>query len=138
MAEQDEKSGEEKSSTVGVEDNAADTFKQGLGLLWKAAKSAATEIKDEVEKGGVSDALQQAGRELETAAAQVGKTLDDFVQRAGAGSSEYQDQWPPDQQPAAEAKQAADIPEDGDVPKDGGVDESTGEKRDMRIQVDDD
>lgn len=116
----------------------AEAFKAGLGLLWKAARSAASEIKHEVEKGGVSDALQQAGRELETAAQHVGKALDDFVNRAGhAVKPDYADKWPPDD--PAEAKDDANASPDmvGGAPEDGGTDEK-GERRDMRIQLDDD
>jgi hypothetical protein len=115
-------------------ERAADAFKQGLGLLWKAARAAAGEIKHEVEKGGVSEALQQAGKELETAASHVGKALDDFVARATPGGAKpnYQEQWPPNPTAEQQAKQV-----DADVPEDGGTAED-GEKRDMRIQIDDD
>jgi hypothetical protein len=111
----------------------AEAFKQGIGLLWKAAQSAADEIKREVDKGGVSDALHQAGRDLEVAANQATKALEEFIQRVSPGDPQTSP-WPA----AEEAEKAKAKQADADVPEDGGVDEETGERRDVRIQLDDD
>jgi hypothetical protein len=116
---------------------AADAFKQGMGLLWKAARSAADEIKREVDKGGVNDALQKAGRDLESAAGHAAKAIEDFVDRVGPSEPKWSD-------PKAAGfdsgnpKGAAAEQVDAESPEDGGVDEETGERRDMRIQVEDD
>ncbi len=134
--EKREAPGAEPTEPAAAPERPSEAFKAGLGLLWKAAKSAAAEIKHEVERGGVSEALQQAGRELETAAQHVGKTLDDLVHRAGgAVKTDYADKWPPDDATKAAADARPDMV--GGAPDDGGSDEN-GERRDMRIQVDDD
>jgi hypothetical protein len=111
----------------------AEAFKQGIGLLWKAAQSAAEEIKREVDKGGVSDALHQAGRDLEVAANQATKALEEFIHRVSPGDPKTSP-WPA----AEEAEKAKAKQADADVPEDGGADEETGERRDVRIQLDDD
>lgn len=116
-----------------------EVFKKGLGLLWQAARSAADEIKREVDKGGVTDALQQAGRDLEEAANQAAKALEGFVERAGGSKPKYTDQWPPPGSGADEAAGKGQPPQPpGAAPAapDGGVDES-GERRDVRIQIED-
>ncbi|MEM9874381.1 MAG: hypothetical protein AAF928_05775 [Myxococcota bacterium] len=59
----------------------AETFKQGLGLLWKAAVAATDEIKREVERGQVTETLQQAGKELESAAQQAAQAFEGFIGR---------------------------------------------------------
>ena len=123
----------EGSSEDGGDVRPADTFKKGMGLLWQAAKSAADEIKREVEKGHVTETLQQAGKELESAAQHAAKALEDFIGRASPKPPKYEDKWPPEGkvEDAPAPKQA-----DADIPKDGGTDEK-GERRDMRIQVED-
>jgi hypothetical protein len=115
-----------------------EVFKKGLSLLWKAARSAADEIKHEVEKGGVTDALKQAGRDLEDAANQAAKALEGFVERAGGHKPNYTDQWPPPGGSPPEASAQPPQPE-GAAPAapDGGLDEN-GERRDVRIQIEDD
>lgn len=138
----------------------AEAFKKGLGLLWKAARSAADEIKREVQKGGVTDALQQAGRDLEDAANQAARALEGFIERAGGHKPEYTDRWPPPgsdvpgrgsenksaqpentpsekaQQDKVQSKGEAGAPGSAPAAPEGGVDEN-GERRDMRIQIDD-
>ena len=126
---------EDKEQAEEIPERPGETFKQGISLLWRAARSAADEIKREVEKGGVTDALRQAGRDLENAATQAARTLEGFIERVGPGDPKTS-AWPND--PKArdpqdqKAKQA-----DADIPEDGGTDEK-GEKRDMRIHLDDD
>jgi hypothetical protein len=126
---------EEGSSEGAGEIRAGDAFKKGMGLLWQAARTAADEIKREVEKGHVTETLQQAGKELESAAHHAAKALEDFIGRASPKPPKYEDKWPPEgaaKDEAAQPKQA-----DADIPKDGGTDEK-GERRDMRIQVEED
>ncbi|MCA9620302.1 MAG: hypothetical protein KC731_14870 [Myxococcales bacterium] len=136
MAEHDEPTAPEGGNEprdehlLGDRERPGEAFKKGLGLLWKAARGAAEEIKREVEKGGVSDALQQAGRELEQAATDAAKAVESFIDRSGPPKPDYQDKWPPDQ-----AGEKAKMADEG-VPADGGTDPTTGERRDMRIQLD--
>jgi hypothetical protein len=113
-----------------------EVFKKGLSLLWKAARSAADEIKHEVEKGGVTDALKQAGRDLEDAANQAAKALEGFVERAGHKPN-YTDQWPPGASPPEAPAQPPQPEGAAPAAPDGGVDEN-GERRDVRIQIEDD
>lgn len=121
---------EDKGQADETPERPGETFKQGISLLWRAARSAADEIKREVEKGGVTDALRQAGRDLENAATQAARTLEGFIERVGPGDPKTS-AWPnPKEEP--QAKQA-----DADIPEDGGTDDK-GEKRDMRIHLDDD
>jgi hypothetical protein len=63
-----------------------DQLKQGLGMLFRAARGAATSIKREVDRSGVGKTLDGAGRAARGAATSikrevdrsgVGKTLDD-------------------------------------------------------------
>jgi len=157
MAEQDEKgtgSGEENKDAAEPEAAAAEpeasaedeqrpgeAFKQGLGLLWKAAKSTADELKKEVDKGRVTGALSSAGQELEKAASQAAKAVEHFIGRMGPGDPKM-DEWPagegdpPKDEPArGEPPKAKQV--DADIPADGGKTED-GERRDMRIQVEED
>lgn len=50
---------------------------QGLGLLWKAARGAATEVQKELDKSNVGKAIDDAGREL-------GRAVENVVTRIGA------------------------------------------------------
>lgn len=120
------------------EEKPSEQFRKGMGFLWKAARGVADEIKREVDKGGVSDALQQAGRELEEAATHAAKAVESFIDRSGPPPPNYQNEWPPTDgttSPAADGSESKRA--DADIPEDGGVDEE-GRKRDMRIQVDPD
>lgn len=145
MAEQDDSKTEEpksdstESATVtDADDSSTDAFKKGVGLLWKAARAAANEIKREVEKGGVRESLERAGHDLEIAAQEAAKAVEDFIERAGPKSPnpDYTDKWPPDQGGKVDDKADAKLV-DADIPEDGGKTDS-GERRDMRIQLDDD
>ncbi|MBW2458833.1 MAG: hypothetical protein JRI68_30315 [Deltaproteobacteria bacterium] len=147
MAEQDEKgtggaedkdgarepeaTSAEPESSAEEEPRPGEAFKQGLGLLWKAAKSTADELKKEVDKGRVSGALSSAGQELEKAAGQAAKAVEQFIGRMGPGDPKM-DGWP-----AAEGDKPKGEQVDADIPADGGKTED-GERRDMRIQVEED
>jgi hypothetical protein len=137
-------------------------LKQGLGLLWQAAVGTANEIKQEIDRSGASDTLQQAGRDLENAANQAARTLEQFIEKVQPKAPEYSKEWPgaatgetqndsaqkdaaqkdAAQKDAAQkdaAQKDADDPENGAEKdaEDGGETEN-GERRDMRIQVEDD
>jgi hypothetical protein len=171
MAEQDEKEkggadaedgASESKSTSPEGDRSAEeeprpgeAFKQGLGLLWKAAKSTAEELKKEVDTGRVSGALSQAGHDLETAATQAAKAVESFLGRMSPPDPKS-DGWPAGEGDQAKAdgdkadgdkadgdkadgdkgNQPKSDQVDADTPTDGGTTED-GERRDMRIQVDD-
>jgi len=114
-------------------------LKQGLNLLWKAATGTAQEIKREIGRSGVSDTLQQAGRELESAANQAAQSLESFIEKVQPKPPKYSQQWPqspPPETASDEDDQPSNSP-DPEEKQDGGTTE-TGERRDMRIQVDDD
>jgi hypothetical protein len=126
-------SSEEAASTSSDDESLSsrEALQRGVGLLWRAARTAADEIQREVDTSGVKESLKQAGRELEHAAQEAAKTLEDFLGRGPRPPKpSYTDQWPPDA--GTEAKQA-----DADVPEDGGTD-ADGKPRDIRIQVEDD
>ncbi len=147
MAEQDEKEtgsaekkdGASESKSTNAEQKRSaeeepgpgETFKQGLSLLWKAAKSTADELKKEVDKGRVSGALTQAGHDLENAATQAAKAVEDFLGRMSPPDPKM-DEWP-----AKEGDKTKGAQVDADIPADGGTTED-GERRDMRIQVEED
>lgn len=125
-----------------AEASPADTFKQGMGLLWKAARSTVDEIKTEVNRGGVADSLKQAGRELEDAANQAATALESFLERMApqarppAQQGRPADTAPPTANPDTgntAAKPPAAPAEDTAVGADDGDDTRDGE---MRIKID--
>jgi hypothetical protein len=115
-----------------------EALKQGFGLLWKAARGVAHEIKREAEKAGLGETLQQAGKELEHAAGQAAKALESFFGKVQPPGPRYEKDWPPrGDTGSAETDPARPKPVDADLPPDGGVDAS-GERRDVRIHLGDD
>lgn len=84
-------------------------LKQGFGLLWRAARGAATELKKDLDRSGVGKTLDDAGRELARAATNV-------IGRIG---SEIQKVQRPET-PPAKAK------EDGDAGEEPGGTKPTG------------
>jgi hypothetical protein len=115
-----------------------EAFRAGVGLLWQAARGAADEIKREVAKGNVSEAVQRAGRDLEQAAAEAAKAIEGFLGRIGPGdpkTSPWPGAGPPpaDEAPAAKAPASKAEPKDDDEPNDDAA-----KRRDMRIHLDDD
>jgi hypothetical protein len=156
MADQDENKTEEPEGKDEATGDAApkaeppppgEAFRQGLSLLWQAARGTADEIKREVDKGGVTDALKHAGRDLEEAANAAAKTLEGFIERVGPQGDHKPYEWPTGgtaDTKASEKKsddKAADDKrvEPGDPVKEGedGGTTDDGERRDMRIQVED-
>jgi len=142
-APRDQLPSDEASSADPPDDDPTADFKQGLALLWKAAVGTATEIKKEVDKGGVGDALKDAGRELEVAANAAARTIEGFVDRVAASTPrastpKYEEGWPPKgSPPEGSSDGSAEDRAKKNEPADGGVD-GKGERRDMRIQIDDD
>lgn len=56
-------------------EDVGENVKEGLGLLWKAAKQAAKDVKREVTATTVSKTLEDAGREVARAATNVAEKL---------------------------------------------------------------
>jgi hypothetical protein len=53
----------------------AEQLKQGIGLLWRAARGAAAGVKKEMEKTELGRSLEDAGREFARAASNVVERL---------------------------------------------------------------
>ncbi len=130
---------EQAASDSDTEESPGAQLKQGLSLLWKAATGTAQEIKREIGRSGVSDTLQQAGRDLESAANQAAQSLESFIEKVQPKPPKYSQQWPqsPPPETTSDETEKPSNPPDPEEAKDGGATE-TGERRDMRIQVDDD
>lgn len=111
---------------------AGEAFRQGMGLLWQAAVAATEEIKREVDRAEVSDTLQQAGRDLETAAQQAAQALEGFIDRVNTGKKP-----PPGGNPFPQGGPAGTPPPTAGEEEDGGVD-ADGNRRDVRIQLEKD
>ncbi len=56
-------------------DDVTDNVKQGFGLLWKAARKAASGVRKEVTATAVSKTLEDAGREIARAATNVAEKV---------------------------------------------------------------
>jgi hypothetical protein len=122
----------EASSQEGDEQlTSKEALKKGMGLLWQAAKSAADEIQREVDVDQVKTSLEQAGRDIETAAQEAARAVEGFIERRGPAEPEpdYTDEWPPNNTPDTEDATPPDAADDAAKSKD---------RRDVRIQVDDD
>jgi hypothetical protein len=128
----------QSTSDRDTEERPGAQLKQGLSLLWKAATGTAQEIKREIGRSGVSDTLQQAGRDLEGAANQAAKSLESFIEKVQPKPPKYSQQWPqsPPPEPPSDQADPPSSPPEPEKKQDGGTTE-TGERRDMRIQVDD-
>jgi hypothetical protein len=124
---------DEKDPAQGEEQDPKVAFKRGVGLLWQAARTVAGDVKREVDKAHLKESMQAAGKEIEQAASEAAKALEDFIGRvAPEAKPEGTDEWPPaDAKKDVKPKQA-----DADIPKDGGKDDK-GDRRDMRILIDD-
>ncbi len=116
----------------------AANLKEGLGLLWKAATGTAQELKREIDRAGVSETLQQAGRDLESAANQAAQSIEQIIGKVQPKAPNYTKEWP-GSEPAAQTPETPETPRESSetsAEEDGGSTES-GERRDMRIQVED-
>lgn len=65
-----------------------DKAKSTLGEAWKAAKSAATDMKKEIEKAGIPKTIDDAGREIARAATSVATHLGAELEVIGKGLRE--------------------------------------------------
>lgn len=79
-----------------------DDLKQGLGLLFKAAKGAVDKIPTDKIEGAVRDGAKEVTKAVETVANEVDKV---FVKATGGGSKSE-----PAPAPAAEAKKEDEKP----------------------------
>ncbi len=62
-----------------------DKAKSSLGEAWKAAKTAATDMKKEIEKAGLPKTIDDAGREIARAATSVATHLGAELEVLGKG-----------------------------------------------------
>jgi hypothetical protein len=114
-------------------DDAAENAKQGLGLLWKAAKKAASGVKREVTATTVSRTIEDAGREIARAASNVAEKVGAEIKKMQPKDPEYagpddERMKPPYEQPPPDEKEAAPPKPKGPTAKDPG----------FRIAIDDD
>lgn len=78
----------------GKERPPSEQVKEGLGLLWKAARQTASSVQKELDKSSLGKSLEEAGREVERAISNVGKRIGEELKgaqpkdepRAGVGS----------------------------------------------------
>jgi hypothetical protein len=83
-------------------ENAKEHFKQGLGLLFRAAREAATGFKKELDRGGIAKSLDDAGRELARAATNVVGRIEKEIRKVQPGEPSYiKHEDPQDPQPWA-------------------------------------
>ncbi len=133
----DASEGEKESKEIGPDElSAGDALKKGVGLLWQAAKTAADEVQREVDMDAARAGLRAAGKDLERAANEAARMLETFIDGAAKPRTpEGTDQWPrPDE---ANAQPSTGSGDEGTHPG-GDIDQKATEKREFRIQVDDD
>lgn len=70
-------------------DDVGENVKQGLGLLWKAARKAAHDVKKEVTATTVSRTLGDAGREVARAATNVAEKVEAEIKKVLPKEPEY-------------------------------------------------
>lgn len=75
-----------------------DDLKQGLNLLFRAAKGAVEKIPTEKIEGAVMDGAKEVGKAFETVATEIDKVITNVTTRPGS--------TPPPAQPAATAAEA--------------------------------
>lgn len=114
------------------DDDAAQNAKQGLGLLWKAAKKAASGVKKEVTATTVSRTIEDAGREIARAATNVAEKVGAEIKKMQPKDPEYaapddERMKPPYEQPPPDEKEGLPAKPKGPTPRDPG----------FRIAVDD-
>jgi hypothetical protein len=111
-------------------DDAKDDLKQGLGLLWRAARKAATVVRKDLDRTNVGRAIDDAGRELVRAASNVVGRLGAELKKAQPSQDDAEAGDRGDE-PAGAAP--ADAPADAPKPPAGPTPEDPG----FRIAVDD-
>lgn len=84
-------------------DDAKQHFKQGMGLLFRAAREAATGFKKELDRAQIGKSLDDAGRELARAATNVVGRIEKEIKKVQPGEPSYvKREDPQDPQPWTE------------------------------------
>jgi hypothetical protein len=117
------------------QDDAKGDLKQGLGLLWRAARKTATDIRKDLDRSNVGRAIDDAGRELVRAASNVVGFIGTELKKVQPPEPDYADRRenepPPDGGPPPEERNrpasGSSQPPAGPTPEDPG----------FRIAVDD-
>jgi len=84
-------------------DDVAENVKQGFGLLWKAAKKAASDVKREVTATTVSKTIEDAGREIARAAGNVADKVGSEIKKIQPKDPDYAGPEDPRMKPPYEA-----------------------------------
>lgn len=93
-------------------------LKQGLGLLWRAARGAAVGVKKQMNKTELGRSIEGAGRELARAATNVvGRVADEIAKGTGKPGERGDEPPAPDAPPEGDADTKND--EHGDDDFDG-------------------
>lgn len=117
-------------------DDVAENVKQGFGLLWKAAKKAATDVKKEVTATTVSKTLEDAGREIARAASNVAEKVGSEIKKMQPRDPEYVHDDDERMKPPYEQSPPHDGPEA--TPPEGKPKGPTASDPGFRIAIDDD
>lgn len=103
-----------RSAMAKNDDDAADNLKQGLNLLWKAAKKTAHDVKKDVTVQTVTRAIEDAGREIARAAENVAGKVEEELRKIAPGDPDYvQEDDPRMKGPWDENKAAGEQPAKG-------------------------
>ncbi|MEZ4302629.1 MAG: hypothetical protein R3B70_47320 [Polyangiaceae bacterium] len=70
-------------------DDAGENVKQGLGLIWKAAKKVAKDVKKDVTATTVSRTIEDAGREIARAATNVAEKVSSEIDKIRPKEPDY-------------------------------------------------
>lgn len=70
-------------------DDPTENVKQGLGLLWKAAKKVAKDVRKDVNVANVSNTIEEAGREIARAATNVAEKVGEEIDKIRPKEPEY-------------------------------------------------
>ncbi len=112
-------------------DDPAENVKQGLGLLWKAAKKVAKDVKKDVTVSTVSHTIEDAGREIARAATNVAEKVGEELDKIRPRDPDYAEPDDERMKPPYERDERESRP--GDKPK-GPTKSDPG----FRIAIDDD
>jgi hypothetical protein len=106
---------DDRDTRAGAETDAAkEHFKQGLGLLFRAAREAATGFKKELDRTGLAKSIDDAGREFARAATNVVGRIEKEIKKVQPGEPSYmKNEDPQDPQPWKKGENDAQ----GDVKK---------------------
>jgi hypothetical protein len=117
----------------------AEQLRQGLGLLWRAARGAAVGVKKEMDKTELGRSIEDAGRELARAASNVVERLsgelNEIARKPGSPGRRH-DPWPDEAPPPRE--DADDDEFDGVKAPQRKTTGPTPEDPGFRISIDDD